>query len=117
MKYTRLGNTGLEVSKLCLGCMSFGDASQGFHSGWLLDEEKSRVIIKKALDMGINFLTLQMFMVKGLVKNIWGVPYAILQIEKRLLLQQKCFSETVSMREEIQLVYLERLFLAKLKQA
>lgn len=55
MKYTRLGNTGLEVSKLCLGCMSFGDASQGFHSGWLLDEEKSRVIIKKALDMGINF--------------------------------------------------------------
>ncbi|MGT2829479.1 aldo/keto reductase [Streptococcus hillyeri] len=55
MEYTKLGNTGLEVSKICLGCMSFGDASQGFHSGWLLDEEKSRVIIKKALDMGINF--------------------------------------------------------------
>lgn len=47
MEYTKLGNTGLEVSKLCLGCMSFGDASLGFHSGWLLDEEKSRVIIKK----------------------------------------------------------------------
>ncbi len=55
MEYVKLGQTGLEVSKLCLGCMSFGDASLGFHSGWLLDEEKSRVIIKKALDLGINF--------------------------------------------------------------
>lgn len=55
MEYTKLGNTGLEVSKLCLGCMSFGDASRGFHSGWLLDEEASRVIIKRALDLGINF--------------------------------------------------------------
>lgn len=55
MEYTKLGNTGLEVSKLCLGCMSFGDASLGFHSGWLLDEEKSRVILKKALDLGVNF--------------------------------------------------------------
>lgn len=55
MEYTKLGNTGLEVSKLCLGCMSFGDSSTGFHSGWLLDEDASRKIIKKALDMGINF--------------------------------------------------------------
>ncbi len=55
MEYVKLGQTGLEVSKLCLGCMSFGDASLGFHSGWLLDEEKSCVIIKKALDLGINF--------------------------------------------------------------
>ncbi|BAQ24461.1 aldo/keto reductase family protein [Streptococcus troglodytae] len=55
MQYTHLGNTGLEVSKLCLGCMSFGDASRGFQSGWLLNEEDSRVIIKKALDSGINF--------------------------------------------------------------
>ena len=55
MEYTKLGRTGLEVSKICLGCMSFGDASKGFHSGWLLDEEKSRVIIKKALDLGVNF--------------------------------------------------------------
>lgn len=55
MEYTRLGNTGLEVSKLCLGCMSFGDASRGFQSGWLLEEEKSRRIIQKALESGINF--------------------------------------------------------------
>lgn len=55
MEYTKLGNTGLTVSKLCLGCMSFGDASRGFQSGWLLDELESRKIIKKALDIGINF--------------------------------------------------------------
>lgn len=55
MEYTRLGNTGLEVSKICLGTMSFGDSSKGFHSGWLLNEEESRVIIKKALDSGVNF--------------------------------------------------------------
>ncbi|MGT2783927.1 aldo/keto reductase [Streptococcus merionis] len=55
MEYTKLGNTGLEVSKLCLGCMSFGDDTVGFQSGWLLNEEDSRVIIKKALDLGINF--------------------------------------------------------------
>lgn len=55
MEYITLGQTGLKVSPLCLGCMSFGDRSKGFHSGWLLDEEESRKIIKKALDMGINF--------------------------------------------------------------
>lgn len=55
MEYTRLGNTGLEVSKICLGTMSFGDSNKGFHSGWLLNEEDSRAIIKKALDSGINF--------------------------------------------------------------
>lgn len=49
MKYTRLGNTGLMLSKLCLGCMSFGDASRGFQSGWLLDEDKSRAIIKRLM--------------------------------------------------------------------
>lgn len=55
MEYTKLGQTGLEVSKLCLGCMSFGDPDRGFHSGWVLKEEDSRKIIKKALDQGINF--------------------------------------------------------------
>ncbi|SCI41700.1 MULTISPECIES: aldo/keto reductase [unclassified Romboutsia] len=54
MKYTKLGNSDLEVSRICLGCMGFGDASQGMHS-WTLSEEKSKEIIKKALDVGINF--------------------------------------------------------------
>lgn len=54
MDYVKFGNTGLEVSPLCLGAMSFGDVSTGFHD-WVLDEEKSREVIKKALDLGINF--------------------------------------------------------------
>ena len=54
MKYEKLGNTGLDVSKICLGCMSFGDPDIWMHD-WLLDEEESRKIIKKALDVGINF--------------------------------------------------------------
>lgn len=54
MEYVKLGNTGLDVSRLCLGCMSFGVAERWVHP-WVLDEENSRPIIKKALDYGINF--------------------------------------------------------------
>lgn len=54
MDYVKLGNTGLDVSRLCLGCMGFGDAKRWIHQ-WLLDEENSRPIIKRALELGINF--------------------------------------------------------------
>lgn len=56
MEYTRLGNTGLYVSRFCLGCMSFGDANAGgaFWS-WVLDEKASRPYFKQALEAGINF--------------------------------------------------------------
>ena len=54
MEYARLGSTGLKVSRLCLGCMGFGDATRWIHK-WVLNEEDSRPIIRKALEMGINF--------------------------------------------------------------
>lgn len=54
MKYTRLGNSDLNVSRVCMGCMGFGDAAHGQHT-WTLDEEHSREIIKHGLDLGINF--------------------------------------------------------------
>ncbi len=54
MKYVQLGNTDLKVSKVCLGCMGFGDASKGMHS-WTLPYDESKKIIKYALDQGINF--------------------------------------------------------------
>lgn len=54
MEYVKLGNTGMDVSRFCLGCMSFGVAERWIHP-WVLDEEKSRPIIKKALELGINF--------------------------------------------------------------
>lgn len=55
MEYVKLGHTGLEVSRICLGCMTFGAPNRGPHP-WTLDEAASRPIIKKALDLGINFL-------------------------------------------------------------
>jgi aryl-alcohol dehydrogenase-like predicted oxidoreductase len=54
MEITKLGNTGLDVSRICLGCMGFGDAERWTHK-WVLNEEDSRPVIKKALDLGINF--------------------------------------------------------------
>ena len=53
MEYTELGNTGIKVSKLCLGCMSFGKA--GSMHDWTLDESESEEIIKHAIECGINF--------------------------------------------------------------
>lgn len=53
MEYTRLGNTDIEVSKLCVGCMSFGKA--GTMHDWTLDEEQSASVIRHALELGINF--------------------------------------------------------------
>jgi aryl-alcohol dehydrogenase-like predicted oxidoreductase len=54
MEYTKLGRTGLDVSRICLGCMSYGGGNQGNHA-WSLGEEESRPFIKKALEAGINF--------------------------------------------------------------
>jgi aryl-alcohol dehydrogenase-like predicted oxidoreductase len=55
MDYLKLGGTGLEVSKICLGCMTFGEPDRGNHS-WTLREEESRTLIRQAIDLGINFL-------------------------------------------------------------
>ncbi|EUJ44224.1 aldo/keto reductase [Paenilisteria rocourtiae] len=54
MEYMKFGNTGMDVSRICLGAMGFGDAEKWTHK-WVLDEEHSRPVIKKALELGINF--------------------------------------------------------------
>lgn len=54
MKYTKLGRSDLNVSRICMGCMGFGNAAAGQHS-WTVDEAQTREIIKHGLDMGINF--------------------------------------------------------------
>ena len=54
MEYTRLGDSELMVSRICMGCMGFGDPTRGQHS-WTIDEEHSREIIKRGLDLGVNF--------------------------------------------------------------
>lgn len=54
MEYVTLGRTGLEVSRLCLGCMSFGDPTRGTHA-WSMTEQEARPFIEHALELGINF--------------------------------------------------------------
>src|SRR5688572_25177389 len=54
MEYVKLGRTGLDVSRICLGCMTYGVPERGTHP-WTLDEEASRPLIRKAVELGINF--------------------------------------------------------------
>src|ERR1700752_630796 len=54
MEYTNLGRSGLKVSRICLGCMTYGVPDRGAHP-WSLNEEQSRPFLKRALELGINF--------------------------------------------------------------
>ena len=54
MQYTKLGNSELNVSRICMGCMGFGDSAKGQHS-WTIDEAHSREIIRRGLELGVNF--------------------------------------------------------------
>lgn len=69
MEYTRIGHTDIEVSRICLGCMSFGKA--GTMHDWTLDEKASEEVIKYALDRGINFLIPQMDIQPVQVRSTW----------------------------------------------
>ncbi len=71
MRYSRLGRTGLKVSRLGLGCMSFGEPGKGTHP-WVVDEDASRVIIRRALDAGINFFDTANVYSDGLSEEITG---------------------------------------------
>jgi aryl-alcohol dehydrogenase-like predicted oxidoreductase len=71
MEYVKLGNTGLDVSRICLGCMSFGVAER-WHHPWILDEERSRPIIQKALELGINFFDTANVYADGTSEEIIG---------------------------------------------
>ncbi|BDP42673.1 oxidoreductase [Deinococcus aetherius] len=71
MEYMRLGRTGLDVSRICLGCMGFGDPERWIHK-WVLDEENSRPVIQQALDMGINFFDTANVYSLGVSEEILG---------------------------------------------
>ncbi len=72
MDYTRLGNTGMKVSRICLGCMGFGTAEGWSHNSWALDEQASREIVKKALELGINFFDTANVYAYGVSEEILG---------------------------------------------
>ena len=71
MEYTKLGNSNLIVSRICMGCMGFGDPKKGMHS-WTLEEEESRKIIKYGLDAGINFFDTAMGYQNGTSEEFIG---------------------------------------------
>ena len=71
MHYTRLGNSGLDVSKVCLGCMNFGDETPGIHD-WSLGEAETRPIIERALELGINFFDTANAYSQGTSEEITG---------------------------------------------
>ena len=69
MEYVRFGNTGMKVSRICLGCMSYGDPAR---DGWALNEEQSRPYIQRALEMGINFFDTANVYSNGMSEEVTG---------------------------------------------
>ena len=115
MEYVKLGQTGLEVSKLCLGCMSFGDASLGFHSGWLLDEEKSRVIIKKALDLGINFFDTANGYAAGTSEEYLGRALKDFDNREDIVLATKCYFSDLPNGEKRPIITISRARISSIR--
>ncbi|SPF02467.1 aldo/keto reductase [Streptomyces sp. MA5143a] len=75
MEYVKLGSTGLDVSRICVGCMSFGLPDRGTHE-WTLDEEASRPLIRRALDAGLNFFDTANIYSDGTSEEIVGTALA-----------------------------------------
>jgi len=90
MEYVRLGNSGLKVSKLCLGCMSFGSSKW---QKWVLDEEASFQIIKRAWDLGINFFDTADVYSNGESERVLGEAIRKFNIPRdQIVIATKCFS-------------------------
>src|SRR5674476_1113549 len=90
MDYVRLGTSGLKVSRICLGCMSFGDASQ---RGWTLDQDAAEPIFRKALELGITFWDTANVYASGTSEQIVG--HAIREYTRRedIVLATKLFGK------------------------
>src|ERR1700744_561668 len=71
MKYTKLGRTGMDVSRICLGCMSYGVPERGTHP-WVLDNDQARPFIQKAIELGINFFDTANVYSEGTSEEIVG---------------------------------------------
>lgn len=72
MEYVKLGNTGMDVSKICFGAMGFGKAKGWSHNAWALEEDEARPLVKKALDVGINFFDTAEIYAYGVSEQILG---------------------------------------------
>lgn len=90
MQYTKLGRSGLTVSRLGLGCMSFGDPARGTHP-WTLNADQSERIIAKALDVGINFLDTANIYSQGSSEEIIGDVLVKLKARHSVVLATKVY--------------------------
>jgi aryl-alcohol dehydrogenase-like predicted oxidoreductase len=86
MEYTTLGDTGMEVSRICLGCMSFGTSEW---RDWVLDPEESHPIIERAIDLGINFFDTANMYSRGESERVLGD--ALEDHRERAVVATKCF--------------------------
>ncbi len=93
MEYVKLGNTGMDVSRICLGCMSFGIGERGVFP-WALNEERSRPMIKKALELGINFFDTANFYSNGTSEEITGRVLKDFANRDEIVLATKVFFPT-----------------------
>lgn len=91
MKFTRLGNSGLMVSRLCLGCMSYGDTTKGWHGDWLLGEEDSRPFFRKALESGINFFDTANIYAGGTSEEITGKLLKEMALRDEIVVATKAY--------------------------
>ena len=105
MKYTTLGKTGIEVSRICVGCMSYGKASEDFHQ-WTLGPEDTQAMVAHAIDRGVNcfdtaniysFGTSEEYLGRAL-KNI-GVPRDQVVIASKVFFNEGQLSRKAILRE------------------
>lgn len=94
MEYVNLGRSGLKVSRLCLGCMTYGqaDPTRYRHADWTLNEEQSRPFIQKALDLGINFFDTADGYAYGASEEILGRAVRDFTRREEVVLATKVFS-------------------------
>src|ERR1700761_4064594 len=90
MDYVRFGNTGMTVSKLCLGTMTYGEPTDRWP--WALNEEQSRPFIKKALDLGINFFDTADVYTAGASERVVGKALADFAARDEIVLATKVFN-------------------------
>src|SRR5690348_2976680 len=91
MEYVKLGSAGLEVSRICLGCMTFGILDRGAHR-WTLDEDRSRPLIRQALELGINFLDTANVYSDGTSEEIVGRAVKDFARREEVVLATKVFN-------------------------
>ena len=105
MKYTTLGNTGIEVSRICVGCMSYGKASEKFHQ-WTLGPEDTEAMVRHAIDLGVNFFdtanvysfgTSEEYLGRAL-RNI-GIARDKVVIASKVFFNDGCLSREAILRE------------------